>query len=112
MKYRIRKSKSNNWYLDLPNIPQEELKLSLGFDQLCDVIAKGDDSFYITMSTEKLPGSNQLIFTQAGKSEINGAWYFIGNYNQVSINKTIFLPEVIKNLFDTFPENIYFYKDF
>ena len=112
MKFRIRKSKSGNWYLDIPNIPKEELKLTLGTDKLCEVIAKGDDSFYMVMSEEKIPGSNQIIFTKVGNNEMNGAWYFIGDYNSVSLNLQIWLPEIIKTIFGNFPENIYLYKDF
>jgi hypothetical protein len=43
-------------------------------------MAKGDDYFYLTMSEEKIPGSNQLIFTDVNLKD-NGAWYFIGDYN-------------------------------
>lgn len=90
----------------------EKIKLTLGADKLCEIIANGDDGFYLVMSMEKLPGSNQLILTEVGNNNINGAWYFIGDYNGTPVNTKIWLPEAIKTIFDIFPENIYFYRDF
>jgi hypothetical protein len=63
------------------------------------------------MSEEKIPGSNQLIFTDVNLKD-NGAWYFIGDYNGQTHNKTFLLCDILKHLFGYYPENIYFYRDF
>ena len=112
MKYRIRKSKSSNWYIDVPDYTGQTTELKFTeTSEFCDIIAKGDDYFYLTMSEEKIPGSNQLILTEGTIKDI-GAWYFIGDYNGQTLNKNILLCDILKLLFGYYPENIYFYRDF
>jgi hypothetical protein len=79
--------------------------------EFCEIMAKGDDYFYLTMSEEKIPGSNQLIFIDVNLKD-NGAWYFIGDYNGQTQNKNVLLCDILKHLFGYYPENIYFYRDF
>ena len=112
MKYRIRKTKSSNWYIDIPNYSGDvsELKFTETCE-FCEIISKGDDFFYLTMSDEKIPGSNQLIFTEVNTKN-DGAWYFLGDYNGHTHNKNILLCNILKQLFEYYPENIYFYRDF
>jgi len=111
MKYRIRKSKSSNWYIDIPQYTGETTNLKFTETiEFCEAMSKGDDYFYITMSTEKIPGSNQLIFTEY-VSEV-GAWYFLGDYNGKTHNMKVMLCEILKQIFEYYPENIYFYRDF
>ena len=112
MKYRIRKAKSSNWYVEIPGYTGETTELRFtNTSEFCEIMAKGDDYFYLTMSEEKIPGSNQLIFTDVNLKD-NGAWYFIGDYNGQTHNKTFLLCDILKHLFGYYPENIYFYRDF
>ena len=99
MKYRIRKAKSSNWYIEIPGYTGETTELRFTNTlEFCEIMAKGDDYFYLTMSEEKIPGSNQLIFTDVNLKD-NGAWYFIGDYNGQTYNKNVLLCDILKHLF-------------
>ncbi len=112
MKYRIRKAKSSNWYVEIAGYTGETTELRFtNTSEFCEIMAKGDDYFYLTMSEEKIPGSNQLIFIDVNLKD-NGAWYFIGDYNGQKQNKNVLLCDILKHLFGYYPENIYFYRDF
>ena len=98
--------------MDIPDYTGETSELRFTeTPQFCNMMAEEDDFFYITMSEEKIPGSNQLILTEVS-IKTDGAWYFFGDYNGKTHNMKVLLSNIVRDIFEYYPENIYFYKDF
>ena len=98
--------------MDIPDYTGETSELRFTeTPQFCNMMAEEDDFFYITMSEEKIPGSNQLILTEVS-IKTDGAWYFFGDYNGKTHNMKVLLCNIVRDIFGYYPENIYFYKDF
>ena len=113
-KIRFYKEKDSRWYVDLPEWggTKEDLEMVSGADTMLDILAQGDDVIFVQIGDEKFPGAIQSILIESGSIEAGGAFYLIPFIGQMEYNLRIWLCDVTKFVFGTFPETIWLYRSF
>jgi hypothetical protein len=113
-KIKFYKEKSGRWYADLPEWEgsKDDLEMVSGADALLDILAQGDEVIYAQMGDEKFPGANQLILLGLETGGAGGAWYLVPSVGDISFDLKIWLCDVTKFVFGTFPEIIWIYRSF
>lgn len=114
--YRFYKTESERWYIDYPEwIEQggmlEDLEMVSGADEMLDIVAAGETSINLQISTEEFDGASDLIFEKFGNTEFSGgAYYLLVDYDGNPVDMVIWLCDVTRHVFGQFPDNIYFKK--
>jgi len=104
----------DKWYVDLPEWEgeQAELQMVAGADNFLEILAQGEESVYLTLSTEPFTGADKLTFLHYGHLETwemgTGAWYVLDTYMGIPFNLEMWLCDVTKFVFNGFPKEIYF----
>lgn len=111
-RFRFYKDPDNRWYADIPEFPgtKAELEMVAGADNLLDLIAEDSNECHVYFSDKSFADANLMYL--AGKTpDIVGANYTILTYENININRDIWLGDVLYFVFDDAPEIIYFKKD-
>jgi hypothetical protein len=113
-KIKFYKTKSSRWYADLPEWEgsKDDLEMVLGADTMLDTLAQGDDLIFLQIGDEKFPGGMQAILVEPGTIEMGGAWYLVPSIGQIDYDLKIWLCDVTKFVFGSFPETIWLYRSF
>jgi len=110
--FRFYKDPDTRWYVELPEWPGEkaDLEMVAGADMFLEILAQGDASVEVTLSDSDFPGANRLVLKNLGKVDGwelgEGAWYELVDYFGIDLD--MWLCDVTKFVFGTFPETIYF----
>jgi hypothetical protein len=102
------------WYVDLPEWEGEraELQMVAGADDFLEILAQGEESVYVTLSTEPFNGAYKITLLHLGKLETwemgTGAWYMLDCYRGITYNLEMWLCDVTVHVFGYFPKEIYF----
>jgi hypothetical protein len=102
------------WFIDLPEWTHEkwELQMVMGADKFLDILSRGEDLVYVTMSKEPFEDCEILHYHCEGRLEGpeygEGAWYFLQEYKGVDYGLEMWLCDVTKFVFGEFPNKIYF----
>lgn len=115
--FKFYKEDTGRWYVDLPEWEGEkaELEMVSGADLFLDIISQGEGVTYVTLSDEEFPGSEILEMKYLGTLEGwemgSGAWYKLISYMGLEYKLDMWLCDVTKFVFGSFPKNIYFCKN-
>lgn len=102
------------WFVDLPEWEGEvwDLQMVMGADIFCDLLAQGNSEIFVTLSTEPFEGCDTLEMLFLGRLEGpelgEGAWYFLDEYVGLPYSLKMWLCDVTKFVFGSFPSKIYF----
>lgn len=114
-KFLVCRSKEKKWFL-ISDLDGEKSKteLSSGFDSVCEILGKGDDTFYIIFSTEKLPGSHTLylIDTLNENTKDIGGLYVFPMYIGMDYTLKVWTKDIFSKMFGEYPENVYIIRHF
>lgn len=113
MKVTFYKDYSNRWYVQYPEWEgdREELEMIAGADVLCDILAQGENSVTVFLTTEE-PKQPVRVMLVRERKELGGYAYkvsFLTGKDDVSqINQfEAWLCHVTKHMLGSFPERIY-----
>ena len=115
--FKFYKENTGRWYVDLPEWEGEkaELEMVSGADLFLDLLSQGEETVNVTLSTVSFEGSEVLEMKYLGALEGwemgTGAWYKLISYMGLEYNLDMWLCDVTKFVFGSFPENIYFCKN-
>lgn len=115
--FKFYKEDTGRWYVDLPEWEGEkaELEMVSGADLFLDILSQGEGVTYVTLSDEEFPGSEILEMKYLGTLEGwemgSGAWYKLISYMGLEYKLDMWLCDVTKFVFGSFPKNIYFCKN-
>ena len=115
--FKFYKENTGRWYVDLPEWEGEkaELEMVSGADLFLDLLSQGEETVNVTLSTVSFEGSEVLEMKYLGTLEGwemgTGAWYKLISYLGLEYNLDMWLCDVTKFVFGSFPENIYFCKN-
>jgi len=104
--FKFDKEDNGNWYVDLPDYPgaHGDLQMVAGADTLLDFLANNHLTVSLNISTTPVEGFDKL--TRIEVCEHGGATYYINEFK----DRQIWLCDVMKYVFNGFPEEIYFQK--
>ena len=97
------------WFVDLPGWEGTKADLAMvsGADTMLDIISQGENDIMVLLSTEEFDGSNRLEFLRESPEMGEGSWYLMKTYIGIEYNLELWLCDVTKFVFGTFPKNIY-----
>jgi len=112
-KFRLYQNKFKQWILDYPKYKGnlDELVLVGGAGMFCDMLSEGQDEFVLTVSDEKFNGALSLIRLGEDR-EIGGYWYFLPSIDSKDTNLEFWLGEPFEEMFDNYPQRIYFSRNY
>jgi hypothetical protein len=102
------------WFVDLPEWTGEkwDLQMVMGADTFLDLLSQGETEIHVTLSTEPFEGCETLELVHLGRLEGpelgEGAWYILDEYADLPFNLKMWLCDVTKFVFGSFPSKIYF----
>lgn len=104
------KETSGRWYVDLPEWTgsKSDLEMVCGADTMLDYISEGEFELILFVSEKEFDGSNKLKFIRMADEVENGAFYEIDEYNGLEFKLEMWLCDVLKYVFEGFPEALYF----
>lgn len=111
--FRFYKDEKGLWFIDLPEWTglKSDLQMVLGADNMLDIIAQGDNTVSLYLSTEPFEGANILTwFTDGipGDSSMGGGMYRLHQYKGIVFDLDMWLCDVTKFVFGEMPKLIYF----
>jgi hypothetical protein len=111
--FRFYKSKSNDWYIDLPGWTGsvEELAMVQGADTMLDTVSGYTNECYLKISDEPFEGAEVLRLASSRTDSFGGGDYILEKYESETINHKMWLCEVTRYVFDALPDCIYFKKE-
>lgn len=97
------------WFVDLPGWEGTKADLAMvsGADTMLDIVSQGENDIMVLLSTEEFDGSNRLEFLRESPEMGEGSWYLMKTYIGIEYNLELWLCDVTKFVFGTFPKNIY-----
>jgi hypothetical protein len=116
--FKFYKEDTGRWYVDLPEWEgvQADLEMVAGADMFLEILAQGEDVVHVTLSDEEIEGSEKLEFKYPGTLEGwelgEGAWYKLVSYMGLDYQLDMWLCDVTKFVFGSFPKVIYYYKNY
>ena len=112
-KIKFEINRESKWNAVIPEWMGEKSDLEMvdSADELCDILAESEKSFYLDISDGKIPGAEELIFLIHDEKEIGSAWYFLTSYKGIEYNMKIRLREAAEFILGGFPQRIYFYRE-
>lgn len=105
--FKFYKENDGRWYVDLPSWPgdKDDLEMVAGADKLLDYLSNNANEISLILSTDSFENCDVLnLVQQCGKG--GGALY---SYNTEKDN-ILWLCDVLKFVFKSFPEKIYIKK--
>lgn len=115
--FKFYKTEVGRWYVDLPEWEDsiDELEMVAGADLFLELLSQGEETVFLTLSTVPFEGSEILEMKYLGTLEGwemgTGAWYKLVSYMGLEYKLDMWLCDVTKFVFGSFPENIYFCKN-
>ena len=115
--FKFYKTEVGRWYVDLPEWEGsiDELEMVAGADLFLELLSQGEETVFLTLSTVPFEGSEILEMKYLGTLEGwemgAGAWYKLVSYMGLEYKLDMWLCDVTKFVFGSFPENIYFCKN-
>lgn len=111
-KLKFYKETNGRWYVDLPEWPgsKSDLEMVYGADTMLDYISEGEFDITLYVSEKEFENSNKLEYIRMADEMENGAFYKINKYNGIDFEQEIWLCDVLKFVFDGFPELLFFSK--
>ncbi len=115
--FKFYKTEVGRWYVDLPEWEGsiDELEMVAGADLFLELLSQGEETVFLTLSTVPFEGSEILEMKYLGTLEGwemgTGAWYKLVSYMGLEYKLDMWLCDVTKFVFGSFPENIYFCKN-
>ena len=115
--FKFYKEETGRWYVDLPEWEgdKDELEMVAGADIFLEILAQDEPEVYVTLSDEEFEGSEILEMKYLGTTEGwemgSGAWYKLISYMGMEFILDMWLCDVTKFVFGSFPKNIYFCKN-
>lgn len=112
-KFRFNKDEMNMWFIDLPEWTgsKSDLQMVLGADNMLDIIAQGDDTVTLYLSTEPFNGANVLTWLSdgiPGDATVGGGMYRLHQYKGIVFDLDMWLCDVTRFVFGDMPKLIYF----
>lgn len=102
------------WFIDLPGWDGEkaDLQMVMGADDFLELLAQGEPDVYVTLSITPFEGCDVLELVHLGRLEGpelgEGAWYVLDQYVDLPFSLKMWLCDVTKFVFGSFPSKIYF----
>lgn len=103
------KESSGRWFVVLPQWEGDKADLEMvkGADMMLDILAQGEGEISLSISETFVPGYDLLKRAEVCDSTTGGAYYKVGNLNNISYDFRIWLCDVTKFIFGDFPEELY-----
>jgi hypothetical protein len=111
--FRFYKTKSKDWYIDLPGWTGsvEELAMVQGADTMLDQVSGYTNECYLKISDQPFDGAEVIKLVSSRTDTYGGGGdYVLERYESETINHKMWLCEVTRYVFDALPEYIYFKK--
>jgi hypothetical protein len=109
--YSFYKEDNGDWFIDLPldgTFTKADYQMVCGADIMLDIISNFGNLIKLEIDTEQFDGSDVLQFV--AEPEYGGAEYRVDNLDGKYIGTIIWLCNVTKYLFGSFPLEIYLKK--
>lgn len=121
MKLKFNKEESGNWFIDLPEWTgsKAELQMVLGADTMLDILAKGENTVTLEVSTEHFEGAKVLAWFGegvAGDPSFGGGMYRTHLTLQLADEKPVekdldmWLCDVTKFVFGGYMPDLIFFR--
>jgi hypothetical protein len=107
--FKFYKEADNRWYAELPEWEgsKAELEMVLGADTMLEYMAEGNNSVFVCISEKEFEGADKLEFIRLAKEFDNGAHYKLNKYRGIDINLKVWLCDVLKFVYNSFPNALY-----
>lgn len=111
MAFSFYKEESGKWFVDLPqwNGDKSDLEMVLGADILLNIISNNESRVKLFCDINYFDNAEIIELVSLGKDE-GGGYYFIKKYESKTLNLDLWICDVIKFVFGTIPNRIYFKK--
>ena len=116
------KETNGEWFVDLPEFEgdKSEVQMVCGADTMLDILSQGEDNIWLTLSTEKLDHKCLLELTVVCEDigfdtfdfenmSTSGAFYLAKTISNIDYQLSVWLCDVTKLVFGSFPEKIYIF---
>lgn len=106
------KETEGRWYVDLPewNGDKSDLEMVSGADAMLEYMAEGSNQIFVNMSESFFENSDEIIFKKMADDIGNGAYYYMDKYRGINIELDLWLCDVTKFVFGSFPNIIFISK--
>lgn len=110
MTLRFVKDPDTRWYVDLVDYPLDRANLEMvaGADTLLDVLAQGQDSITLVISTTAVDGYQHLKRTKLHLLGAGGADYFAETIDSHKYDLKLWLCPVTLYVLGRYPKNIWY----
>jgi hypothetical protein len=113
--YKFLKTGSE-WYVDLPEYieqggSQGDLQMVEGADKMLDMMAGNEDVVFLCISKEPFAGADVLTLIEKCDPYIGGGYYFMKNYQEQEVDRTMWLCQVTAFALGDIPEQIFVRKE-
>lgn len=108
--FRFYKVANGDWYIDLPewNGDPEDLQMIQGADEWLDLVSTADE-VTLTISDADFGNAEFMTLIRLGEPNLGGGGnYFLESYKENRVKIKIWLCEIVKFVFDRYPQRIYF----
>lgn len=112
--YKFYKDPDNRWYVDLPSWidkggEKADLEMIRNADVFLDILAQGDDTVNVTLSSTQFPDAEYIKLTDLNPEYPDvGAYYELKKYKGQKYNLSMWLCNVTLHVFGCYPGVIYF----
>lgn len=103
------KETNNRWYVYLPkwNGSKDDLEMVAGADNMLEYMSKGNRHVFLALSEQEFENADKLCFLRLATELENGAFYKLEKYRGIEINLEMWLCDVTKFVFGSFPKAIF-----
>ncbi len=107
--FRFYKEEVGRWYVDLPEWtgPKASLEMVDGADSMLEYMAEGEAEVRAILSLKKVQCAYQLQLIRETPEIGEGAQYLLEEYLGITINLKVWLCDVTKFVFGSFPKDIW-----
>jgi hypothetical protein len=107
--FKFIKEQSNRWYIELPEWQgsKDEIEMVAGADMMLEVMSEGNGYVWLLLSEEPFENADQLKFIRNAIEIQNGAFYNLETFKGIELNLEMWLCDVTKFVFGSFPNVIY-----
>ena len=106
---KFKKELDGRWFAVLPDWTgdKSDLEMVLGADTMLEFMSEDNDEVSLFMSEDEFEGADKLEFIRFAVELNNGAHYKLNNYRGIDIEIDMWLCDVTKFVFGSFPKVIY-----
>ena len=106
---KFKREPDYRWFAVLPEWEgsKDELEMVLGADTMLEFLSEDNDEVSLCMSGEEFENSDKLEFVRFAVELNNGAYYKLSSFRGIEINIDMWLCDVTKFVFGSFPKVIY-----